>query len=331
MTSRSRKSQQDPAIPRGSQYIDGQLIHTATKQKLFFNTHVCTVYRHILNANERFVKLKAEQIMSKHMKKRQAHGIANILEDRFTIERHKTGGKDPFRPYLYYREIEDIQRSKRKPKYFVLSIQSEISGKKYYEVYKCKLDADAAKFEKYIRQAMEDEEKKVRDTSYLAVVPVAQPVDNRRSILNLDFLVGDTSDEEDEEHEDDDDREEEKRDEPAVVEMEEVKQVAQQPSPYPPIEVERQTVIPVAASAESRLIAPSPVYAPSFLEMEHITYIFYECTSGRPIINDVGPFYMYCVRRESEYSRHSTDLNDNTALTDFETYDAGYGSDKYYY
>ncbi|CAH8512769.1 unnamed protein product [Dicrocoelium dendriticum] len=185
MPRRAKKS--TGGAPRGSQYINGKLVHMATNQKLYFQTSVSTVFRETLKPQEQFSKNAAERVMERNLRKRQSRGTMNVLEDQFTLEKNKLGTRSPFRPYLYYREIEEIQRSKTKPEYFVLSVDSEKSGLKYYEVYKCKTADDAYKFEKYVRQAMEDPEDRIREGQALGVVPVENNPDMRRSLVYVDF------------------------------------------------------------------------------------------------------------------------------------------------
>ncbi|CAH8512845.1 unnamed protein product, partial [Dicrocoelium dendriticum] len=313
---RNRKSQAN-ALPRGSQYIDGQLIHTATNQKLFFNTHVCTVYREILKPSEPFLKTTAEHVMNKHTRKRQAHGTANILEDRFTIEPSKSGGKTPFRPYLYYREIQDIQRSKKKPEYFVLSILSEKSDKRYYEVYKCKGKEEASRFENYVRGAMNDPEKMVRDPSYIGVVPVSQTDDLRRSLANVVFEEVPSSEEE----EDEDHTVKVQKPDTTYVEKPRVRES------IPPPMLQTQPAVhavPVQSASRSPKLSTRSSSFPS--ELPDVTCIYYEWKTGRPVINENGPFYMYCMRTESEYNQSPYGARKGQSMNDGMNYSPSYNS-----
>ncbi|THD27687.1 hypothetical protein D915_001584 [Fasciola hepatica] len=295
------RNKRESGIPRGSQYVDGQLIHIATNQKLFARTHVCTVFRETLRSTDQFSKQNAIRVMEKNFKKRQAHGMANILEDRFTLEKTKSSGKDPFRSWLAYREIADFQRSRLKPEYFVMSVDSELSHQKYYEVYKCKSKEDAYKFESFIKQALSDPDFRIRDGPVLDVVPVNEEPGRVRSIAHLEFqtslesLNGNertstmyqaTS--------------------PTPPEGFDV-EPSPIPSPSPPpmpVMQKQQIVMAPAPTYEAppRRRTPSPDYrvTRSKVGLDDLTYINFDSRTRNPYESDEGPVYMYLSRQLSQ-------------------------------
>ncbi|KAF8564931.1 hypothetical protein P879_09008 [Paragonimus westermani] len=305
--SRNRKSR-DSAAPRGSQYVDGQLIHMDTNQRLFLRLHVCTVFRETLRPGDQFLKATAERVMEKNLKKRQAHCSANLLENRFTLEKNKSNGKEPFRTWVGYREIEDIQRSRTKPEYFVLSVDSEKSGHKYYEVYKCKNKEEAYKFESLIRQAMEDPESRIRDKNSVAVVPVIDDPNMRRSMVHVDFQTSLES-----------------------LNDNGRQSMYQATSPTPPsgfgYETPPRKPSPVAVVEKQRIVQaqapPSPPrrYTPSPVPrrqpsppvrayrsidgLDGITYIQVDPRTRRARESSEGPIYMYLSRLENKAGRRS--------------------------
>ncbi|VDP66631.1 unnamed protein product [Echinostoma caproni] len=300
------RSNRNSGVPRGSQYVDGQLIHIATNQKLYARTHVCTVFRETLRASEQFSKQNAVRIMEKNYKKRQAHGMANILEDRFTLEKIKSSGKEPFRSWLAFREIADIQRSKSKPEYFVMSVDSELSHQKYYEVYKCKSKEDAYKFESFVKQALADPEFRIRDGPILDVVPVNDEPGRVRSIAHLEFQTSLES----------------------LHENERVSTMYQATSPTPPegFDIPRSPsppqmkLSPVLQRQQMVMAAPppAPVYEPSpppvrrrsptpeyrpvtaKAAQDDFTYIDFDARTRNPYESSTGPVYMYLSRHISQ-------------------------------
>lgn len=306
------KHKRESGIPRGSQYVDGQLIHIATNQKLYSRTHVCTVFRETLKTSEQFSKQNAIRVMEKNLKKRQAHGMANVLEDRFTLEKAKSSGKEPFRSWLAYREIADIQRSKTKPEYFVLSVDSELSHQKYYEVYKCKSKEDAYKFESYVKQALADPDSRIRDGPVLDVVPVNDEPGRVRSIAHLEFQTSFES----------------------LQGNERASTMYQATSPTPPEGydyeespppaprvrtpispvIERQKYVMAAAAPEPspppvRRRSPTPEYRATKpkVGLDDLTYISFDARTRRPYESSDGPVYMYLSRQvnPSSDSRYS--------------------------
>ncbi|CAL8089935.1 unnamed protein product [Calicophoron daubneyi] len=193
----SRKTYMETNPPRGSQYINGELVHTATNQKLYHRLQVCTCFRETLKDRDTFSRAQAIKVMEKNFRKRQAHGYANLLEDRFTLEKSRPNGKEPFRTWLGYREITDIQRSTTKPEFFVLSILSAKTNRKYYEVYKCKSREDAQIFENTIKQAMADQDFIVRNGKPIDTVTVKDDPNRVRSMVHLEFQTSLESLEED--------------------------------------------------------------------------------------------------------------------------------------
>ncbi|KAA0188010.1 hypothetical protein FBUS_03624 [Fasciolopsis buskii] len=308
------RTKRDSDIPRGSQYVDGQLIHLATNQKLFARTHVCTVFRETLRTSDQFSKQNAVRVMEKNLKKRQAHGMANILEDRFTLEKAKSSGKEPFRSWLAFREIADIQRSKSKPEYFVMSVDSELSHQKYYEVYKCKSKEDAYKFESFIKQALADPDFRVRDGPVLDVVPVNEDPGRVRSIAHLEFQTSLES----------------------LHENERTSTMYQATSPTPPMGYDREPSplpspspspppvrvrTPISPVVQRQPVvmaaAPAPVYEPSpppkrrspspdyrmtrtKVGLDDLTYISFDSRTRNPYESKEGPVYMYLSRQLSQ-------------------------------
>lgn len=297
-------------MPRGSQYIDGRLIHEETKQKLFFQTHVCTVYREILERKEQFLRTSAEHCMIKNIRKRQTHATMSILEDRFTLEKNKRTARAPFRSFLFYREIFDIRRNPTKPEFFVISVDSEVSGKKYYEVYKCKSREDAYKVETYIRRALEDSDKMVRSESYLSVVPVPSVgSDLHRSLLHVDF-DGSVSSLEDDYRRSSirynvnyapspDYRYRPATASPLMVIQRPLQASAKSASPAVPREISIYTSPP---SPGTRRRASSLFYLPEKdrdgIEGD-VTYLMFDGRSGNPVVNENGPIYMFCDRHHN--------------------------------
>ncbi|TGZ62919.1 hypothetical protein CRM22_007173 [Opisthorchis felineus] len=303
------KKHRDSAAPRGSTYIDGQLIHMATQQKLFFQTHLCTINRETLKPGVPFRKAEAERFMEKNLKKRQAHGIGNILEDRLTIEKHKSGGKDPFRTWVGYNEIVAIQRSKTKAEFFVLSVDSK-SGQNYYEVYKCKTKEDAYKFENYIKQAMEDAEHRVRDGPAIAVVSVVEDPDLRRSMVHIDFQT--SQDSLDEDYRTSTVFQNTSPTPPAGYST---PPKVRTPSPVPvPQVVYQPTVRAEAPRPPSPRRSPSPRPTKNINGLNDVTYIKYDPRTHYPRASLDGPIYMYLQRHENKYKSdqkryNSTDLS----------------------
>ncbi|KER23821.1 hypothetical protein T265_08367 [Opisthorchis viverrini] len=319
-----QKKHRDSAAPRGSTYIDGQLIHMATQQKLFFQTHVCTINRETLKPGVPFRRADAERFMEKNLKKRQAHGIGNILEDRFTIEKHKSGGKDPFRSWVGYNEIVAIQRSKSKAEFFVLSVDSK-SGQNYYEVYKCKTKEDAYKFESYIKQAMEDAEHRVRDGPAIAVVSVVEDPDLRRSMVHIDFQT--SQDSLDEDYRTSTVFQNTSPTPPAGYST---PPKARTPSPVPvPQVVYQPTVRAEAPRPPSPRRSPSPRPTKTINGLNDVTYIKYDPRTHYPRASLDGPIYMYLQRHENKYKSDQRRYN-STDLS-YGTYQDGYSTAQYRY
>ncbi|TNN20078.1 hypothetical protein EWB00_005443 [Schistosoma japonicum] len=70
-------------------YIDDCLRHVGSKQHLFYETHVCTIYRINANPAEHFNETKALVLLEKYRRKRQSHCTGSLLEDRISFERNK--------------------------------------------------------------------------------------------------------------------------------------------------------------------------------------------------------------------------------------------------
>ncbi|CAL8089926.1 unnamed protein product [Calicophoron daubneyi] len=182
-----RKSYKPSNRQRSSQIINGELVDTRTNQKLYHTIPLCTCYRHTLGEQEEFSERKAKRLLESWHQVRQAHGHANLLEDRFTLERDSPKGKKPFRSWLYYSEIVDFHRGTERPEYFVLDVHSSRSNRRFYEVYKCKNIQDADVFERTVKRAMEDPEQRFRGENALGTMDVRDDPSRERSLSHLEF------------------------------------------------------------------------------------------------------------------------------------------------
>ncbi|CAL8089915.1 unnamed protein product [Calicophoron daubneyi] len=325
----SRKSRGETGPPLGSQYIDGELVHTATNQKLYHRLQVCTCYRSTLKDKDSLSREQAAKILEKSLSKRQAHGFVNLLEDRFTLEKSKTGGREPFRTWLGYGEITDFQRSSTKPEFFVISIQSAKSSKKYYEVYKCKSADDAQKFESIVVQALADPEHVVRNRRAIDTMEVREDDDRIRSMAHLEFQTSLESLEEDHRTssmyqltsptppEGYEYLERELSDPvPQPAYRETYVRATPPHSPTPPLKIRtpspvliRQTVEPVRAMAIKA--------SPSTLKgVDGVTYIKFDSRTNEPVIADEGPVYMYLCREERSLPQGDYGRNYKTKFGD---------------
>ncbi|CAL8089923.1 unnamed protein product [Calicophoron daubneyi] len=182
-----RRSRRASYRRRSSQYMNGELADAQTNQKLYQTIPLCTCYRYTLGEQEEFSEAKARRVLESWHQVRQAHCNANLLEDRITLQRDSPDGKEPFRSWLDYSEIQDFQRYSKKPEYFVLSIRSHSSGRRFYEVYKCKNTQDADIFERTVRRAMADPEHRLHGENALATVKVRDDPSHTRSLSHLEF------------------------------------------------------------------------------------------------------------------------------------------------
>ncbi|CAH8564269.1 unnamed protein product [Schistosoma turkestanicum] len=171
---------------REQEFIDDCLRHVGSKQHLFYETHVCAIFRVRANAAEHFTETRALQLLEKYRRKRQSHCTGSLLEDRISFERNKSSGKIPFRPWVTYKEIKEIFINRVRPVFFVLCIDSMYSTMKYYEIYKCKIPETAQTVCDYIRRAMTDTDKVLRDLTAIRQVFV-DDVGRVRSVSNFEL------------------------------------------------------------------------------------------------------------------------------------------------
>ncbi|VDP99517.1 unnamed protein product [Trichobilharzia regenti] len=290
------KSKRSSGKIRNSEPIDDILRHVGTKQYLFLETHICTIYRVTCAPGESFTESKALSLIEKYHRKRQAHCNAGLLEDRFSLERTKTTGKIPFRPWISYREIVHFYVSNTRPEFFVLCIDSQRSMQKYYEIYKCKTAGNVRKVEELMRRAMNDPDKKLRDVNALRQVAIKDS-DRIRSLPNFD--------------------EENVRD----TEIEDR-------SPSPPYHYRSPTPVrklpsPVMVSPVKQIHVNAAAPTPSPLinyerynvdDLENVTYIKLDPTKG-PMIDKEGPIYMF-------FSRQMNNINEKSPYNSYVNHDA---------
>ncbi|KER23819.1 hypothetical protein T265_08365 [Opisthorchis viverrini] len=192
-----KSSKTDP--PRGSHMVDGYLVHTDTRQRLFYYVCVYTVFRKTLEAGEQLGPEEAIAVMKKHIRKRVARCVCFMLEDRLIFEKHKPKGKEPFRSWIAYEEIQDINRSPRKREVFVLSIITNREDHRYYEVYRCNKKDEAAQVEHYIQTALQDPGYRIHCGTPIDIVTVPEYQEKRRTIEGVcleNVSEGETSNEE---------------------------------------------------------------------------------------------------------------------------------------
>ncbi|KAK4475201.1 hypothetical protein MN116_002280 [Schistosoma mekongi] len=167
-------------------YIDDCLRHVGSKQHLFYETHICTIYRVNASPAEHFNETKALYLLEKYRRKRQSHCTGSLLEDRISFERNKASGKIPFRPWVTYKEIKEIYMNRSRPHFFVLCIDSMYSTMRYYEIYKCKIPETAQTVSEYLRRAMNDQDKVLRDLTSIRQVYV-DDIGRVRSVSNFEL------------------------------------------------------------------------------------------------------------------------------------------------
>ncbi|KAH8867292.1 hypothetical protein EWB00_005444 [Schistosoma japonicum] len=281
------KSKRSTSKIRNSEPIDDILRHVGTKQYLFLETHICTIYRVTCSPGESFSESKALSLVEKYHRKRQSHCNAGLLEDRFSLERTKTTGKIPFRPWVSYKEIMHMYVSHTRPEYFVLCIDSQRSLQKYYEIYKCKSAANTRKVEELMRRAMNDPDKKLHDVSALRQVAVKDS-DRVRSLPNFE--------------------EENIRD--TMVEDTSPSPPYHYPSPPPVCQLPSPVMVsPVKQVPVYNALSPSP--GPLNFErynvddLENVTYIKLDPNKG-PMIDKEGPIYMFFSRQKNNLTEPST-------------------------
>ncbi|CAH8288110.1 unnamed protein product [Heterobilharzia americana] len=166
-------------------YIDDCLRHVGSKQHLFYETHICPIYRITASPAEQYTETRALVLLEKYHRKRQSHCTGSLLEDRISFERTKSSGKIPFRPWVSYKEIKELYLSRARPQYFVLCIDSMYSSNKYYEIYKCKIPETLQSVAEYIRRAMDDTDKVLRDLTSIRQV-VVDEIGRVRSVSNFE-------------------------------------------------------------------------------------------------------------------------------------------------
>ncbi|CAH8648833.1 hypothetical protein MS3_00004289 [Schistosoma haematobium] len=166
-------------------YIDDCLRHVGSKQHLFYETHICTIFRVNAGPAEHFSETRALYLLQKYRRKRQSHCTGSLLEDRISFERNKASGKIPFRPWVTYKEIKELYINRATPHFFVLCIDSMYSSMRYYEIYKCKIPETAQTVCEYLRRAMNDTDKVLRDLTSIRQVYV-DDVGRVRSVSNFE-------------------------------------------------------------------------------------------------------------------------------------------------
>ncbi|CAH8874469.1 unnamed protein product [Trichobilharzia szidati] len=170
---------------RERDYIDDCLRHVGSRQHLFYETHICPVYRINANPAELYSEARALTLLEKYHRKRQSHCTGSLLEDRISFERNKSSGKIPFRPWVSYKEIKELFLSRTRPQFFVLCIDSMYSANRYYEIYKCKISETSQTVAEYLRRAMSDKDKVLRDLTSIRQV-VVDDVGRVRSVSNFE-------------------------------------------------------------------------------------------------------------------------------------------------
>lgn len=160
--------------------------------------------------------------------------------------------------------------------------------------------------ENFIKKAMEDEQKRLRDGPVLDVVPVVENPDLRRSLVHVDFQTSLES-------LDDNGR------------ASTIYQVTSPTPPdgiqyspprrYSPIEVTSvQRMQPVMASAPS---PPVNKRQHSMEGLDGMTYIAFEPKTRRPVVSENGPVYMYLSRQSNKYGGRSSPSRGRTGSPDY--------------
>ncbi|XP_018645814.1 hypothetical protein Smp_075400.1 [Schistosoma mansoni] len=293
------KTKRSTSRVRNSEPIDDILRHVGTKQYLFLETHICTIYRVTCAPGEKFSESKALSLIEKYHRKRQSHCNAGLLEDRFSLERTKTTGKIPFRPWVSYKEIMHFYVSHSRPEFFALCIDSQRSLQKYYEIYKCKSAANVRKVEELMRRAMNDPDKKLHDVNALRQVAVKDS-DRIRSLPNFE--------------------EENVRD--TMVEDRSPSPPYQYPSPPPVRQLPSPVMVaPVRQVPVYNAASPSPLLnfeRYNVDDLENVTYIKLDPNKG-PMIDKEGPIYMFFSRQKNNHSEPN--LYNNYVNHDSPTWD----------
>ncbi|TGZ62921.1 hypothetical protein CRM22_007175 [Opisthorchis felineus] len=142
-------------LPRGSKYVDGQIVHTETNQRLYFRTPVHAVCRKQFDPSRTLSPSDLEDFVKAHYKERSVYGAITALEDRFLLEPNASRKKAMFHSGLGYHEIEAVYESIFAPQFVVLNVRPEC-GLKYCELYKFKQASDAAEFTMVISTAIQN-------------------------------------------------------------------------------------------------------------------------------------------------------------------------------
>ncbi|GAA29271.1 hypothetical protein CSKR_112397 [Clonorchis sinensis] len=145
----------NPHLPRGSKYVDGQIVHTETNQRLYFRTPVHAVCRKQFDPSRTLSSSDLEDFVKAHYKERSVYGAITALEDRFLLEPNASSRKVMFHSGLKYHEIEAVYKSSFAPQFVVLNVRPEC-GLKYCELYKFKQASDAAEFTVVISTAIQN-------------------------------------------------------------------------------------------------------------------------------------------------------------------------------
>ncbi|KER23820.1 hypothetical protein T265_08366 [Opisthorchis viverrini] len=145
----------NPHLPRGSKYVDGQIVHTETNQRLYFRTPVHAVCRKQFDPSRTLSSSDLEDFVKAHYKERSVYGAITALENRFLLEPNASRKKAMFHSGLGYHEIEAVYESSFAPQFVVLNVRPEC-GLKYCELYKFKQASDAAEFTAVISTAIQN-------------------------------------------------------------------------------------------------------------------------------------------------------------------------------
>ncbi|CAL8089920.1 unnamed protein product [Calicophoron daubneyi] len=166
-------------------------------QNVYQMMQMCPCFRRILRADEQLNSKTALRVLEKSYRRRQTHASVSLLEDRFVLRKKDSRGKEPFRSWLGYSEITDIQRGRRHPEFLVLSVQSANSRNKYYEVYKFKTEAEAREFERTVKEALANPEHRIRGGEAIGHETIREGTQRSRFLSHLEFqTLLDSSDEE---------------------------------------------------------------------------------------------------------------------------------------
>ncbi|VDP67023.1 unnamed protein product [Echinostoma caproni] len=116
----------------------GMPIDQKTRQIVFYECDVETVKRVHLKTGENFSREGANQVFERGFRKRQARTVLYCLTDRMRFKKQHTIGHTPFRKQLTYREIKHFFVFPSNPNVFMLCVVDEVTGKKLYEMYRCR-------------------------------------------------------------------------------------------------------------------------------------------------------------------------------------------------